>query len=136
MNLILATILAVAVNDGLTTNYAQELRAEIALADHLVVRLSPENGGATRSVKDLAVLREIAQQLPRSVATLPSEGSISSTDYASVEVYNNPDQERPTYQITVTPSHCAFRVKGAVYELKLPNRSLYDAVIKAAKEQK
>jgi hypothetical protein len=123
---------AVGADKELTTSYVQELRSEVALADHLVLRTSPENGGATRSTNDLAELREIAKLFPKSATVLASQGNISSTDYATIAVYDAPHSKRPRYEITVTPSHCAFTVKTEVYEFKTVDASLYRAVVKAA----
>ncbi len=70
--LVLALFFVAIENDGgLTTSYVQELRAEIALADHLVLRTSPENGGATRSTNELSELRTIAKLLRRAATVVP-----------------------------------------------------------------
>ena len=118
--------------DPLTTSYVHELRADLALADRVVVRPSPENGGGERTLSDPAELRRLAKLIPRDAAVRPAGGAVGTVSYASLRVYDAADSEEPRHVVTVIPDACLFRVGRRTYQLDTPDDSLYKAALAAA----
>lgn len=126
---ILLVVASVSV-DGLSTGYIHEVRADLALAERVVVRPSPENGGGQYSITDAAMLRSLGKSIPRSTRVHKSKGSIATTSYVVIEVYGDRNADAPDRQITVVPKMGMFRLNGATYEFKNKNDALYKALLK------
>lgn len=126
---------AVVQSTGLTTGYINEIRADLALADRIVVKASPENGGGMRTVTDPATLRALARHIPRNSIVRRMDGKLGIATYVVLEIYETADAKDPLRSLTVTPKKCMFHLDEQAYEFTSDNAAFYAAVVEFAKRR-
>jgi hypothetical protein len=73
----------------------------LALAHHLVLQSSPENGGDSKVITE-AEQRSLAQAISRESKVLTFSAKASTTEYVVIDIFfSDADSETPDYSVTI-----------------------------------
>ena len=106
-----------------------EIRANLALAEYVVLKPSRENGGGSFRISDDATLRSMGRSIPKGTKVANADGKIATASYVVVEVFGDPKAKVPEMRITIAPTIGLYHVDGVLYEFRTPDFSLYQKVL-------
>ena len=116
--------------DELSTGYIHEIRGDLALAERIVLKPSPANGGGQYTITDANTIRSLGRLVDRKSKVHTSDGNIATASYVVIEIYSDRGADVPDRQITVIPKMGLFEPKGRIYEFNTKHDAMYKSLLK------
>ncbi len=113
---------------SISAPYAYRIRVEIATAQEMKIRSSPELGERTFTIRDTATLVDLARRIPNDAQTSVRIGNIASTEYIVARLSLS-EADNATEQVTIVPTAIFLDRNDAKLVLRLPDRQLFDACL-------
>lgn len=138
MNIALTVLLALTnvSSDVHTTGFIHQIRADLALAERVVVKPSPTNGGGTFTITDANDLRLMARAIDRKSEVIEFNFKAGAADYVIVDIFVDARSEHPDLRITFLSTAALFTLNDTQYMFRNADRATYKALLKMIAKRK
>ncbi len=122
--------------DALSTGYIHQIRADLALAERVVLKPSPENGGGTFTITDANDLRLLARTIDRKSEVFQFNAKAGTTNYVVVEIFVDANSKQPDLRITFLSKAALFTLKGKQHLFSTADGATFKALMKMVTKRK
>ena len=138
MNIVLTVLLTLTnvSSDDHTTGFIHQIRADLALAERVVLKPSPTKGGGTFTITDANDLRFMARAIDRKSEVVEFNFRAGSADYVIVDIFVDGTSEHPELRITFLSTAALFTLNDTQYMFRNADRATFKALLKMIANRK